>query len=352
MKPTYLITFALVALCAMPLEAAVRVSACSVEEGAVVERFESFGRLTSARTPTLSSEVDGRLQQVSADAGDEVAAGELLAQIDRRDLELERDAQAAEVTRLQAQLANEERRMRRFSNLKKDDYLAQTQLEDTQAQIAVLRAQLEGAEARLGQATDKLARSAIRAPFAGVVEARLVAEGDFVTRGKALFQLVDNHRLRAELPVPETLAHRIHQGQPITLRTPLAPELAVTAKVAAILPRVGEVSRAVTVVAEFANPGPLRAGATAIGAITLATREGTLLVPQGALVRRPAGETLYRIVDGQARAVVVTPGERQNGRVEVRGALGAGETIACDGAGFLSDGVEVEVEVAATEAAQ
>ncbi len=323
---------------------ATRVSGCEVRLGQVEEHYESFGRLVSSHSPTLSSEVDGRLVEVLVDAGDQVATGAVLARIDPRELQLGRDGAAAEVQRIQATLKNEERRVRRYQDLKKKDYLAETQLEDSQAQIAILRAQLQAAEANLASADEKLERSVLRAPHAGVIQQRLVAEGDFVTRGKALFVLIDNQHLRAELPLPETLAHRLAPGQSVVVSSPLVPGLEVAASVGHTLPQVGSGNRAVTLVVALENPGPLKAGATAIGRITLAAREGVLLVPSVAVVRRPTGETLYRVRDGKAEAVGVTLGARNGDLQELQGPLAAGDRVVCDGAGLLTDGAPVELK--------
>jgi hypothetical protein len=69
-----------------------------------------------------------------------------------------------------------------------------------------------------------------------------------------------------------------------------------------------------------------------------------VLVPETSVVMRPAGKVVYAIQDGRAVAHVVETGARSKGRVEVTRGLAGGETVARDGAGFLTDGTTVTVK--------
>ncbi len=74
-------------------------------------------------------------------------------------------------------------------------------------------------------------------------------------------------------------------------------------------------------------------------------RENAIMVPQVSVVRRPAGDVVYVINAGIATERRIMRGQRNEGLVEVQTRLNGGETIAVDGAGFLSDGTKVtEVE--------
>ena len=309
----------------------------------VVVTLESVGRLESVTAPTVAAEVDGRIVRLAAEAGEPVRAGAVLAVLDTTGLELERRAAEADIQSLQAQIRNEERRVARFENLKQKDYLAQTQLDDSQAQLDVFRAQIEAARARLAIVQDRLNRTRVVAPVTATVERRLVSVGDFVRRGDPLFQLTADQELQAQLPFPETVSRVLRPGIEVTLESPLVPGTRVTGHVTELRPAVGKGSRAVTALVAVPNPGGWRAGATVEARAVVERRADAVTVPAGAVVRRPIGEVVYVVRDGKAWQRPVTLGVRVDGEIEVREGLAGGETVAVEGAAYLTDGTPVRV---------
>jgi len=68
------------------------------------------------------------------------------------------------------------------------------------------------------------------------------------------------------------------------------------------------------------------------------------MVPEQSVVLRPAGKVVYAIVEGKAQQRIVEAGTKQAGMVEIIKGVQAGETVALDGAGFLSNGANVAVQ--------
>ena len=159
-----------------------------------------------------------------------------------------------------------------------------------------------------------------------------------------MFEIVSVKRLRAHVPFPETAAARVRIGLPVRLTTPTAPGETVTGTVSDIKPVVGASSRAVEALVRFDNPGNWQPGASVNTEVVIAARPQAVLVPETSVVMRPAGKVVYVIEDGKARARVVETGVRSAGRIEVTKGLTGGETVARDGAGFLTDGATVKVK--------
>lgn len=181
-------------------------------------------------------------------------------------------------------------------------------------------------------------KTEIVAPFDGVIEVQIAALGDYVKIGDPLFRFVANDRLRADLPFPESAAPRIRVGMPVRLRSPLAPETTIEVVVEDIRPTVGEGNRAINVIARLDNPGSLKGGGSLDAAVVTGRNERAVVVPEQSVVLRPAGKVVYLIADGKAKQQVVQVGSKQRGLVEIIDGLSGGETVALDGAGFLSDG--------------
>ncbi len=156
-----------------------------------------------------------------------------------------------------------------------------------------------------------------------------------------MFQLSTDQTLRVVLPFPESLGNRLEVGQTLRIHAPMAPEERVEVPITEIRPVIGAQNRAIEVLAEIRNPGGWRAGGSVTGEVVLVRRENAVVVPPLALIRRPAGTVVYVITDDQAIERPVTAGVRSADFVEILDGLKGGETIAVEGASYLSDGAKV-----------
>lgn len=308
------------------------VTAAEVRTGDVEVVETTVGRIEAATAPTVAAEVAGRVVEVARDAGDTVGAGELLARIDDSNY---RNA----VQRLSALHEQQARTVRRYRDLVARESVSQSLLDEAEAQLDALDAQLRDAR------TD-LDRTRVTAPVDGVIQRRFMSVGDFRGVGDPMYQVAALTRLRVSLPFPERVAGRLAIGQVVRLRVTSA-DVTVNAKISELRPMVGTGSRSLEAIVELDNPGNWRPGNSVSAEVVLATRTGQTLVPALSVVQRPAGSVVY-VVDGDtARQRVIEPGVRTNGEVEVRGGLSAGERVVVDGAGFLTDGARISVQDAA-----
>ena len=322
----------------------------------VLER--SVGRLEAPGAPAVAAETAGRVEAVHVDAGYSVETGDLLALLDDEvQVNTQRAAQA-NVERLEALLDNQQRTVARIEDLVGRKLAAESALDDASSQLAALEAQLDEARARLDDAERNLRQVRVLSPVSGVVEARRVSVGDFVSVGQPLFDIVVTDRLQAIAPFPETIGNRLHVGQmayvaPIRAapdRSSLAGSLAgaesIETAITELRPQIGAGSRSVQAILEFDNPGGWRAGGSVTVAVVVDTRERSVSVPPESIVRRPAGTVVYVVEDGVARQRVVEVGVQSETWIEILQGLGAGETVVSSGAGFLSDGTVIDARQA------
>lgn len=305
--------------------------------------LETVGQVHAQSAPTLAAEVEGRITMVTADTGDDIEQGQLLAETDTSTLLLEQQAAKAGLERLEVHIANGERRVDRFEKLSSRNLSSQTQLDDAREQFEAYRADYKAAEAKLAIVEDSLAKSRIIAPVSGVVQQRFISTGDFVKRGQALFEITRPKHLQAWLPYPETVALRVKIGQPARIYSPLTPGEFAPGKVTELQPSVGLGSRAVMAIVNLEDPGKLRPKATLSGKVLVETRKNAVMVPNISLVRRPAGEVVYLINNSKAEARLVETGHHEGNLVEIVSGLDGTETIATDGAAFLTDGADVTI---------
>jgi RND family efflux transporter MFP subunit len=303
---------------------------------------EVVGSLENVMDPKISAEVAGRVTRVLGFTGKKVKQGELLAEIDSADFEIQSRGDAAEIKRLQALLANQERVVERQQALVGQGFISQNALDEALAQRAVLREQLSAARARADSTGRSLGKTKVVAPIEGEIETKLVASGDYVKVGDPLFTLVGTQRMRAHLLFPENAANRIRTGLKVTLESPAAPGRAIQSTIEEIKPTVSAGNRALDAIVRFdTDDGAFRGGGSVNARVVLQMKNDALMVPEQSVVLRPAGKVVYVVAHGRASQRQVETGLKQDGLQEILKGLASGEVIATDGAGFLSDGAAV-----------
>ncbi len=314
----------------------------------LVER--TLGNLEAVLDPKVGAEIAGRIIAVHVHGGQPVKKGQVMARIDPLDASQQVAADRAEIARLDALLGQQERLVARQKELVERNFISRNALDDVTAQRDALRSQLVAAKARSEISRHGLGRTDVVAPFDGYVEVQIVSVGDYVKVGDPVFRLISNARLRANLPFPESVGPRLKIGLPVRLTSPLAPDTPVDGEIEDIRPTVLEGSRAIEVIARINNPGQLRGGGSVDAAVVTGSREGALVVPEQSVVLRPAGKVVYVVEDGKVRQQLVETGNKQGGMVEIVKGLQGGETVALDGAGFLSQGAAITIKSASPPA--
>ncbi len=311
---------------------------------------ETVGTLENVFDPRVAAEVAGRVTRVLAEVGKPVKKGELLAEIDPVDLQIQSRADAAEVARLETLLANQDRIVGNQQRLVERNFISQNALDESIAQRVALREQLAAARARLDANRNALTKTRIVAPIDGAIEERMVSPGGYVKVGDPLFRLVGKERLRAHLPFPESAAPRLRIGQKVLLSSPLVPGRIVEARIDDIRPTITPTSRALDVIVGFdADGAAFRGGGTVNAQVVVGRRENAVVVPEQSVVLRPAGKVVYLYDEGRAVQRVVQTGVRKDGLFEITDGLVGGETVIVDGAGFLTNNAAVALAKPRTE---
>ena len=309
---------------------------------------ETLGTLEVLADPKIGAEVPGRVVKVLVRTGQAVKAGQLLAEIDPGDAILQNRADEAEIRRLEALLRQQDRLLERQQTLVAKGFVSKNAGDDLAAQRAALTEQLNAARVRSEGSQRNTAKARVTAPIDGVIEVQIVAPGDYVKVGDPLFQLVAPKKLRAHLPFPESAASRIRPGQAVRITSPMAPGKRFDTTVVQIRPGLLEGSRSLDVLADIDNSeGLLRGGGTVNASIRVAAKAQALTVPEQSVVLRPAGKVVYLVVDADgkksAQQKLVRTGAKRQGRIEILDGLDGGETLALDGAGFLSNNATVVI---------
>ena len=338
------------ALCwAIPaLAAGAPVSVETVAETAIAEVVRVNGSVTSPRSATISTSVGGLVSELALDAGDTVATGDLLVQLDDELATLEMAAAQASVQASETQLADAKRRLLEAENLRRDQGIAESEVKTLRAEVATDQATVLMTQAELALRESLVARHAVRAPFPGVVNRRVAELGEWVNRGDGLIELVATDDLRFDFPVPQAYYDRLDESTRIVLTLDAIPGASIEGKIARAVPLNSADTRTflLRVVPASDNQLPITPGMSARASLTIGTGRNAVVIPRDALLRKPDGGASVWVLDQSGTEPVVREravkiGIDMGQRIEVVSGVTAGETLVTHGNESLRDGQSV-----------
>jgi membrane fusion protein (multidrug efflux system) len=307
---------------AMPVEVA------AAGRDTVVDAIVATGQIEAVQSIELRPEVDGRLVEIFMREGAEVARGTQLFKIDDAELR-------AQVARLEAERDRAVQALERTRRLIEQNASSEADLEAAEANARSTQAQLDLQQVRLD-------RTVVRAPFSGLVGARLVSLGDYVTTSTRLVALQTVDPQRAVFRVPERYAQRLELGQEVTFRVAALPDVEFTGVVDFVDPVVALPARTITVKAEVPDPDrDLKPGMFIEVRLATDVRPDAVLVPEDAILPLSGADFVWVVSEGTASRRQVELGVRMPGFVEVLSGVDAGERVVVGGLERLSEGIPV-----------
>jgi membrane fusion protein (multidrug efflux system) len=187
-----------------------------------------------------------------------------------------------------------------------------------------------------------LADSIVRAPFAGIVDERLVSVGEFVSAGQAVATVIEIDPLRLELSVPESAVASIREGQTVEFEVSAYPGKTFSGTVRYLSGAIRKQSRDLIAEAIVANPRhELKPGMFAVARVKVG-ETALPMVPASALRGAGADARVFAVRDGELEERLVHAGRPQGDRVPVLSGLRKGDVIAARVAPELRDGTRVE----------
>lgn len=176
-------------------------------------RLDITGRTEAYETVTLKSRVEGQVQSVSFTEGQQVRQGDVLLRLDTADFQARLNQAAANLSRSQAQLAKARADVERYIALREKGFVSEEKVSEMRTAAAAAES-----VARADAAATELARlqhsyTAVRAPFAGVVGAKLVFPGTAVKVNETALAVVNRVRpLYVGFAVPEKYLPQLQAG--------------------------------------------------------------------------------------------------------------------------------------------
>jgi membrane fusion protein, multidrug efflux system len=332
--------------------AAILVTTARVVQQTVPVYLTGIGTVTAKESVTIRARIDGQLDKINFEEGQDIKAGELVAQLDPRVQQAQLEQAQAQKAKDQAQLANAELDLRRYAALMKQDATTRQIYDAQRSLVAQSKAAVQSDDAQISYAATQLSFTRITAPISGRAGARLVDPGNIVHANDANGLVVINQI--DPITVVFTLPEESFQAINNALRASARP-LTVIAYARNSNEPLGEGSLillnnqidtstgTVQLKGLFSNPRhTLWPGQYVNAKLILGQRAQALTVPAAVVQRGPDGPYAY-VVDAAdtARIAPIDVGTIQDGTAIINKGLKAGERVVLDGQYKLKPGLKI-----------
>jgi HlyD family secretion protein len=338
--------------------------------GTIARDVEFSGVLVPNTTMNIFAKLAGQATTVNGDVGNRVVRGQLLVQIDTKELNAQLkvvEAQGAgvsdqaaqakigvETARLNLEMA--QRAFDRTKTLLEQKVVTQSQIDDAQTKLDLAKNAYENAsrqlqtvggagvaqaEAQANFIRVQISNSTITSPISGVVTNRNINPGELTTMSSPLMTIADTATLKLQGNVSQEDIVHLSVGTKVQVTVDAMPGKTYTGRIDQVGPIAAATGQYFPVVVRLANDGKLLAGMTAKASLTLNSVSG-IIVPLIAVGNGEDGQAyVFVVTDGKIHKRPVTVGMKDGGEVQVLSGLAAGDTIAISNVAALQDGMEV-----------
>ena len=318
----------------------VEISTSEIASGPVIS-----GSLQAQKQADLRSEVPAIVMQVLKDDGDTVEKGDLLVRLDdtafRQSLNSAQEAERV----AQQSFDQAERQLSRLKTLSSTGAVSIQAEEDAELRRSTAQSELAGARTRVVQESQQLARTEVRAPFAGIVGGREVSSGDTAQVGMALLKVIDPTSIRFEGFIPSDQIRLIDIGQIVNFRVNGQSDQEFEGRIERINPMADPSTRQVGVQVAITGKYDLTVGLFAEGRVQTEVKQG-ISVPESSLVREGDEVYVWRVKNGALNKIAVVAGARdtQSGAYAIDSGLADGDLVLRHPLGALVDGARIELK--------
>jgi RND family efflux transporter MFP subunit len=359
---------------------AVEVEASRAEERTIDRSVEIVGALAADERIVVSSEVEGRIAEMTIDLGSFVRQGDVIAKLDSRDFELrladsqaalqqvrarlgiasEQDrvdpAETATIRQAKASLDDVTLRVNRVRQLRARGVVSQQDLDQAEANFRIaearyqaaqeevnnLLAQLDQRRTQLAIARRELEKTVIYSPITGSVVERSLTAGEYVRKNERVATLVKTNPLRLRADVPERYAGQVYAGRQLSFSVDALPGKTFQGKIARLSPAVSTETRSLAIEAEIENrANELRPGYFARAQVVVEPGAKAVVVPAKAVVAYVGVLKVFVVEKDHAVERQVKLGTKLGDLVEITDGVRPGELVITTNLNRMFDGARV-----------
>ena len=288
------------------------------------------GYLLPNKRVLMRSEIDGVIEKIDFEEGDEITKGKRLVDISTKEHRLK-----LKIAITDSNLAD--------INIKRDEKLAAQNLIPN-AQLDQTKTRAESASLNKELAEISLNKSFISSPLKGTIKTRHIKVGEFVRKGDKLVEILDIDKIIVKVNIPEQEILSIQVGQNVEVALYIMEKKTFLGRVKNIGLEADSSNRTFPVEILVDNKErQLRSGMLARATFTKNVDQDQIVIPRHTVLERDQGRVVYVFEDGKAFRRDITIGLSQLDQVQVVQGLNKGELIVVEGHTKLTDGEEVNV---------
>ena len=328
----------------------VRVEPAQRRDGYSIER-EFVGQVEAARRSQVGFELPGRLAEVRVEEGDSVTSGSVIARLDVDRLAARRAELRAALAQTRADLALATATRQRVEEAIDFNGVSLQEVDEARERERALAATVRLAEARVATIDVDIEKSAVRAPYDAIVVRRLADEGQVLSAGQPVLELLEDAPLEARIGVSGDAAGVVRAGEDVDV---LASGRPISARVRAVLPVRDEAARTMDVILELPPDAGLIPGDLVRMRLGRQRRAPGFWVPVGALTEASRGLWSLYVAEpleaGNGPAThrlarrVVQVIHTDDDRAYVSGTLSSGDAVVTDGLQRVVPGQQVTIQ--------
>lgn len=303
------------------------------------------GEVKPRHETRLAFRVPGQMVERRVEVGAIVKAGQVLATLDRRDLQLSQSAARAQWAQAESQMLLAEADFKRYAELRRKNFISQAEFERREAQFTQSREAAAAARAASQQSANQAAYGTLVAPHAGVITAIEAESGQVISAGQTIARLARLEEKEVAFSVPEHMLDAAKHAERFQIRLWSKPDAVYTARLRELAPVADSASRTYAARLTVANAdADLAFGMTAEVRVHASTVQ-TIKVPMTALIQEQDRSSVW-VVDGEplaVRRVAVTTGAVNADAVQIVEGLKPGEVVVTAGVNLLAEGQKVRL---------
>lgn len=329
------------------------VQAATATSESVPRYLSGLGTVTAANTVTVRSRVDGQLLAIHFQEGQQVKAGDLLAEIDPSQFKVALAQAQGQLAKDRATLANARRDLARYQQLVKSNLVSRQELDTQQSLVSETNGTIKADEAAVASAQLQLNWSRIVAPIDGRVGLKQVDIGNQISSGDTtgIVVLTQTQPIDLVFTLPENDIAAVVQAQKAGKALPVeAWDRTNKQKIAsgALLSldnQIDATTGTIKLKARFSNQDDALFPNQFVNAHMLVdTEHNAVVIPAAALQMGNEGHFVWVLnADNKVSKHTVTPGIQDSLKVVISAGLSAGDRVVTDGIDRLTEGAKVEV---------
>jgi multidrug efflux system membrane fusion protein len=318
---------------------AVKLSASSFDTGA-----EFSGEVRARVESRLGFRVGGKIVARKVDVGARVRRGQVLMQLDPRDLELARTQADAGLKAAQSNRDLARAELKRYQDLREKNFVSQAILDSKETAFKAAQASYDQALAAFRNQSNQAGYATLIADADGVVTGVDAEVGQVVASGTPVVRVAQTGEKEIVIGIPEDRVDDLRRVDDVSVRTWANPDQRFPGKLRELSPVADAATRTYAARIAIPNaPEDIRLGMTAYVAFSAQSKQESIRLPLSALFRDKSGSAVWVVENGNVRLVPVQVAGTSGNEIVLAAGVAPGQTIVTAGVNQLKPGQKVKI---------